>query len=131
MKQQSFSDVEYANRRRKSKREIFLDSMNESIPWDEWVAYIRPYYYKGKRGRRPRDLELMLRMYLLQHWFGLSDEGIEEAVLDSYSMRSFLGINFIDEQVPGASTLFRFRHLMKEHGIDKKIFADLEEKGRV
>ena len=105
MKQQSFSDIEYANRRRKTKRESFLDSMNEIIPWSHWIDIIRPYYYNKKRGRHPIDIEIMLRMYLMQNWFNLSDEGMEEAIYDSYAMRSFLKINFIDEQVPDATTL--------------------------
>ncbi len=123
MKQQTLSDVEYANRRRKTKRETFLDLMNGIIPWDDLTALIRPYYYKNKRGRRPRDLETMLRMYLLQIWFTLSDEGIEEAVYDSYAMRRFLGINFIDEQVPDAITLLRFRHLMEKDGLGESVSA--------
>ena len=77
MKQQTFSDFEYSNRRRKTKREEFLDSMNEIILWDHWVEIIRPYYYNNKRGRRPGDLEMMLRMYLMQNWFNLSDEGMD------------------------------------------------------
>ena len=60
-----------------------------------------------------KDIEVMLRMYLMQNWFNLSDEGIEEAIYDSYAMRSFLGINFIDEQVPDATTLLKFRHLLE------------------
>ncbi len=107
MKQQTFSDIEYANRRRKTKREEFLDSMNQIIPWSHWIGLIQPFYYNNKRGRRPKDIEVMLRMYLMQNWFNLSDEGIEEAIYDSYAMRSFLGINFMDEQVPDATTLLK------------------------
>ena len=40
MKQQTFSDIEYSGRKRKTKREKFLDKMDEIIPWGEWVAYI-------------------------------------------------------------------------------------------
>ena len=128
MKQQSFCDIEYFNRRRKTKREEFLDSMNEIIPWDQWIEFIRPYYYSNKRGRRPKDIEIMLRMYLMQNWFNLSDEGIEEAIYDSYAMRSFLGINFIDEQVPDATTLLKFRHLLEKHHIGEKIFKDVSDR---
>ena len=39
----------------------------------------QPCYYNNTRGRKPRDIEVMLRMYLMQDWFHLSDEGIEEA----------------------------------------------------
>ena len=66
-------------------------------------------------------------MYLMQNWFNLSDEGIEEAIYDSYAMRSFLGINFIDEQVPDATTLLKFRHLLEKHHIGEKIFKDVSD----
>ena len=128
MKQQTFSDIEYSSRRRKTKREEFLDSMNEIIPWDHGVEIIRPYYYNNKRGRRARDLEMMLRMYLMQNWFNLSDEGMEEAIYDSYAMRNFLGINFLDEQVPDATTLLHFRHLLEKHKLGEKIFEDVTER---
>ena len=125
MKQQTFSDLEYSNRKRKTKREEFLDSMDEIIPWNDWVALIKPHYYNNKRGRRPKDIELMLRMYLMQNWFTLSDEGIEDAIYDSYAMRKFLGINFSEEQVPDATTLLKFRHIIEKHKIGEQIFADV------
>ncbi len=56
MKQQTFSDIEYSNRREKTRREEFLESMDEIIPWDQWVGIIRPYYPSGKRGRPPKTL---------------------------------------------------------------------------
>ncbi len=130
MKQQSFSDIEYANRRRRTRREKFLNAMNGIAPWGQWVEMIRPFYYRNRRGRRPKDPEVMLRMYLMQTWYHLSAEGLVEAVYDSYAMRSFLGINFIDEQVPDASTLLRFRHLLEKHGLDKKISLDLDARLR-
>lgn len=77
MKQQTFSDIEYGSRKRKTRRERFLDIMEDMIPWAEWIALIQPLYFKGNRGR-PKGIERMLRMYLLQCWFSLSDEGREE-----------------------------------------------------
>ena len=62
MKQETISDVEYSARKRKTKREEFLEIMDEIIPWEEWVAYIAPYYPSGKRGRPPKGIEKMLRM---------------------------------------------------------------------
>lgn len=121
-KQLTFSDMEYSNRKRKTKREVFLESMNEIIPWSEWVSCIEPYYPKGNKGRPPRGIELMLRMYLLQIWFNLSDEGVEESIYDSYAMRQFMGLNFMEEQVPDATTLLHFRRLMEENKIGEKLF---------
>jgi len=54
--------------------------MDEIIPWDEWVGIILPFYYKAQRGRPPKGVALMLRMYLLQIWFHLSDEGLKDAI---------------------------------------------------
>ena len=56
MKQQTFSDIEYSSRKRKTKREEFLEIMDEIIPWDEWVSVIVPYYPSGKRGRPPKRI---------------------------------------------------------------------------
>ena len=70
-KQYNFTDMEYNNRRRTTKREEFLNKMDSVVPWEEWVSIIQPIYPDGKRGRRPQNIEKMLRMMLLQTWFNL------------------------------------------------------------
>lgn len=127
-KQLTFSDMEYAERKRISKREEFLKQMDAIIPWTAWIALITPFYPSGKRGRPVRGIEIMLRMYLLQIWFNLSDEGVEDAIYDSFAMRTFMGINFMEEQVPDATTLLKFRHLIEEHDIGEKIFEDIKKR---
>ena len=57
MKQQTLSDIEYSCRKKKTKREEFLEIMDEIIPWDEWMSVIRPYYPNGEHGRPPIDME--------------------------------------------------------------------------
>lgn len=120
--QPSFTDVEYGMRRRSTRRETFLTMMDEVIPWTEWAGLIEPSYYKGERGRKPRSIETMLRMYLLQVWFSLSDEGVEEAIYDSYAMRQFMRLDFSVEQVPDATTLLHFRHLLEREELGKALF---------
>lgn len=121
--QQSIADIEYANRKRKTKRDEFLETMDELIPWEEWCAVVAPYYPNGKRGRPTRGLETMLRMYLLANWFNLSDEAVEDAIYDSYAFRKFMRVDFwSDEQAPDATTLCKFRKLLNENGITKLIF---------
>jgi len=128
MKQQSLSDIEYGNRKRKTRREEFLEAMDAVIPWEEVVALIEPYYYDGKRGRPPRGIETMLRMYLLQVWFTLSDEGVEDAIYDSYAFKEFMRVDFMGEaQVPDATTLCNFRKLMNESGIARQLFESLKQ----
>ena len=122
MKQQTFSDIEYSGRKRKTKREEFLETMEEIIPWSEWISLIEPLYPNGKRGRPPRGIEVMLRMFLVQAWFTLSDEGVEDAIYDSYAIRKFVGIDFLTEQALDATTLLHFRHLLEENNLCKAMF---------
>lgn len=128
--QPSFTDIEYGQRRRVSKREEFLNQMDSIIPWQRWIGVIEPHYYvdtPGKRGRKAKPVETMLRMYLLQIWFNLSDEGVEDAIYDSYAMREFMGLDFGVEQVPDATTLLHFRHLLEEHHLGEELFAAQNE----
>lgn len=126
-RQQTFSDMEYSNRKRITKRELFLRMMDEIIPWAEWVELIRPFYPKGEQGRPPRGIELMLRMYFLQVWFSLSDEMVEDSIYDSHAMRCFVGLNFLEEQVPDATTLLKFRHLLEKHHLGEKLFRSIND----
>ena len=126
--QQTFSDMEYGKRYRRTKKDDFLAAMEEIIPWDEWVALIEPHYYPDRqRGRKPLGIEKMLRMYLLQCWFNLSDEGVEDAIYDSYAMRKFMGINFMVDKVPDATTLLHFRHLLENCGLGAAMFAAINQ----
>src|SRR5207253_6130813 len=116
--QPSFTDIEYGNRRRVSRREQFLETMNATIPWARWVGLIEPFYYAerpGKRGRKAKPIETMLRMYLLQVWFSLSDEGGEGAVHHSSAMGRFRGLDLAPEPVPDATTLLHLRPLHRGH----------------
>ena len=99
--------------------------MDQVIPWAEWVTLIEPHYYNNTRGRKAKGLELMLRMYLLQVWFHLSDEAVEDQINDSYAMRKFMGLDFATEQVPDATTLLHFRHLLEKHKLGQAMFAAL------
>jgi len=132
---ESFADLEYQGRKRKTKRDVFLELMDEIIPWEEWVAIVKPYYFDNKTGRPARGIETMLRMYLLQSWFNLSDEGTEEAIYDSYAFRKFMGIDFVSEQAPDATTLCKFRKLLNDNGIAEMFFdavtGFLTEHGRM
>jgi IS5 family transposase len=127
-KQQTFTD-------RVSRREAFLETMNKLVPWQRLEKKIRPHYYAGKRGRPPKGIQLMLRMYLLQVWFNLADEAAEEQIYDSYAMRKFMGIDFTEEGAPDAATLLDFRHLLERQGLQKALFETvkeaLEEAGKI
>ena len=70
----------------------------------------------------------MLHIYLMQIWFNLSDVAIEDDIYDSYAMRSFMRIDFNEEQVPDSTTLLKFRHLLEQYHIGERIFADMKNR---
>src|SRR5437016_451895 len=87
---------------RKTRRAIFLEEMEQVVPWRELCALVAPHYPKPGKGRRAVGVERMLRIYFLQQWFNLSDPAVEEALYDSVGMRQFVGIDLGDHgvQVP-------------------------------
>ena len=97
--------------------------MEQVIPWRDVLAIIEPHYPKGKHGRPPIGLERMLRVYLVQQWYGLSDEGVEDAITDSQALRGFVRIDLSREAVPDATTLLQFRHLLEEKELSQGVFA--------
>jgi len=125
MKQRTFADLEYDAKKKRTRREKFLGEMNQVVPWARWLALIEPHYPKAGLGRRPMPLERMLRIYLLQQWFNLSDPAMEEMLIDSESMRRFAGINLMDDPVPDETTILKFRHLLEKHGLTEQLFRDV------
>ena len=91
MNQMGFSELEFAAKKKRTRRERFLDQIEAATPWALLVEQIEPFYPKGERGRPPIGIERMLRMHIVQQCFGLGDEATEDAVYDSQSIRAFGG----------------------------------------
>lgn len=121
MTMSAFSD-ELANVRTHKKE--FLAQIERIVPWGEWIALIKPCYYKGKRGNKPYDLERMLRIYLIQNLYDLSDMATMAEVIDSRAFSEFCGVDS-SNQVPDGDTLGRFRNLLVKNGLQEKLFAQV------
>ena len=109
--QSSFSDLEYAAKKKQTRRDRFLVEIEAATPWTSLLNVIAPYYpVSGRRGHPPIGLERILRMYIVQQCFGFSDEGTGDA-----------------------TTLLKFRHLLEAHHLTESIFdainAHLAERG--
>jgi len=123
--QTSFAQSEYARKKKTTRREKFLAQMEQVVPWARLVAVIAPHYPSGKRGRPPVGIERMLRLYFLAQWYALADEALEDALYDSQALRSFAGIDLGGEEVPDATTLLGFRHLLERHDLGRRIFEEV------
>jgi IS5 family transposase len=132
-RQGSFSQVEYAGKKKQTRRDKFLAEMDVVVPWARLVERLRPRYPKGERGRPPIGLERMLRIYFVQQWYGLADEALEDALYDSQALRGFAGIDLNRDPVPDATTLLKFRHWLERHELTRVLFEEvgavLEERG--
>lgn len=128
MKQRTFGAANFEKYGRQTRKGKFLEEMNVVIPWQELVEAVEPYYPQPQgAGRRPVGIERMLRIHFLQHWFSLSDPGVEEALYDSRAMREFVGVDLGEERVPDETTICKFRHMLERHGLGKQLFRKVNE----
>jgi transposase, IS5 family len=108
---------------KKTRRAMFLEEMEQVVPWGKLCGLIEPHYPKPGNGRRPKELEKMLRIYFLQQWFNLADPAVEEALYDSVTLRQFVGIDLGAEPVPDETTVCKFRHLLEENNLGEEILG--------
>jgi transposase, IS5 family len=117
------SQVSFEKHGRKSKRELFLDQMEQVVPWSELSALVAPHYPKAGTGRQPVGLSIMLCTYFLQQWFNLSDPGMEEAFYESLALRRFAGVDLGRAAATDETTILRFRHLLEEQALGAAILV--------
>ena len=110
----------------RTKKKEFLEQIERIVPWGEWINLIKPCYYKGERGNKPYDLELMLRIYLIQNLYDLADEATVNEVIDSRAFSDFCGVES-SNQVPDGDTLGRFRNLLIKNDLQEKLFKQVVE----
>ena len=111
MDQMSFGDAEYAAKKKTTRREVFLAEMDKLVPWDALLKVIEPFYPMAGRGRRPYPVATMLRVHLMQNWFGLSDPAMEETLYEISSMRKFASLTL--QAIPDETTILNFRRLIE------------------
>ena len=132
MQQISFTDAEFTSKKRKTRREKFLEEMEIAVPWDELESVIEPHYPKAGNGRQPYPLSTMLRVHVMQHWYNMSDPAMEDALYEIQSMRRFAGLT-LSGPIPDETTILKFRRRLEKHKIGKQLFKKvaryLEKKG--
>src|SRR3954447_20070910 len=124
MKQLTLATVGFERYAKTTRRGAFLAEMERVVAWSALGGLMEPFYPKPGNGRPPVGVERMLRIYFLQHWFNLSDPAVEEALYDSQAMRRFVGIDLGREPVPDETTVCRFRHLLEQHDLGRRLFDE-------
>lgn len=124
--QRSFASAEFALKKKRTRREVFLAEMERVVPWSRLEAVIEPLYPRiGRVGRQPVGVSRMLRRHCLQQWYGLADEALEDALYDSQALRDFVGIDLSRQSVPDATTPLKFRRLLVENQLTRALFDEI------
>ncbi len=109
--QPTLTELEYNQKKRLTRRELFFAEMDKVVPWARIVKLIDPHYpTSGRRGRQPMPLESMLRIYCVQQWYNFSDRQAEDALYDMESVRRFVGFASVLDDLPDETTILHFRH---------------------
>lgn len=123
----TFASLAYDSKKKKTRREKFLEEMDRVIPWEDLLKIVRHQYPKKGNGRQPMPVERMLRIYFMQQWYGLSDPAMEDSLYDSESMRRFARIDLEVDVIPDETTILNFRHYLEKYHLTKKIFGMTKE----
>jgi len=99
--------------------------MEQVVPWGRLMARIAPYYPVAGNGTQPYPLASMLRIHLMQQWFGYSDPAMEEALHDIPLLRDFAGLDAGDSRLPDETTILRFRRLLERHDLARSLFSEV------
>ena len=128
-RQLGFGDYEHSFVKKQTRRERFLAEMEEVVPFSELLSMLEPFYPRvGRQGGRPAyRLEVMLRIHLMQNWNSLSDEAMENELIDIACIRRFAGIDLVTEDIPDATTILAFRHFLEKHHLGERIFQVVVE----
>lgn len=125
MKQLGLTDARLMKRTKQTRKAVFLEEMNNIIPWKQLIDRIEPHYPKAGRGRRPIPLDTMLRIHMLQHFFNYSDPSMEEALYEVPIYCKFTDIDLTVDTVPDETTICKFRHLLERHGLASTFLAEV------
>ena len=125
MSQLTFAEAEYEGKKRKTRREKFLERMDELIPWEKLERQLAKKYSKGKVGRKPYPLPVMLRIHVMQLLYNLSDPAMEDALYEIESMRRFAGLRMSDN-LPDETTILNFRHFLERHKFGQRLFDTIQ-----
>ena len=124
MEQAAFAELEPGVKKRRTRREAFLEKMDGLVPWGRLEERVEAFYPKAGRGRRPCPLGVMLRVHCVQLFYNLSAPGMEDLLYEVESVRRFVGLR-LSGALPDETTILPFRHLLERHGLGERLFEEI------
>lgn len=118
--------TEHYQKHIKTQSKQTLSFINEKIDWQKLLQPIERVLSHEKSGlaqtgRPTHDLLVIIKCFLLQSIYNLSDPRLEEEIADRRSFQLFLGLSS-GEAIPDETSICRYRELFARLGLDKKLF---------
>ena len=110
----------------KTQSKRALEIIDQSINWNKLVQPLEAVINRSERGRKPFPVLLIVKCFILQTIYGLSDPRLEEEIADRRSFQLFLGLSSGDS-IPDETTICRYRELFARHGLDQKLFKTFKQ----
>lgn len=113
------------SRRKKVSRAVrTLDEIGKMVDWDALAVIVEGLDRTrgGKGGRPPISFKVKLKMLFLQYTFNLSDEELEDQLIDRLSFQQFAGLGY-DEEIPDFTTFWHFKEGLVRNELMEKVFA--------
>ena len=126
----SFDNFELGQERELTQRERFLQTMETVVPFSALLQQLEPLYEQGEvfQGERPPyPAEMMLRIFLMQCWWSLSADVMEDCLTDIRPFQRFAGIDPAKDPVPDAATILAFDHFLENNQLTETISKQVEE----
>ena len=125
MQEPKFASLGFEQKKRQTRRELFLERIEALLPWAALEARVEPVYPKPGRGRRPYPLAVMLRVHYVQLCYNLSDPAMEDQLYEAESVRRFCGLK-LSGPFPDESTILHFRHLLEQHQLAAALLGTIK-----
>lgn len=117
----AFVDIEYAGKRKQTRKELFLTEMDQVVPWKGLIVLIEPHYPKGKGGRAAFAFMALLHVHMMQNWSGYSDPAMEETLYETTVLCQIAGVSL--ERIPDETAILNFRLLLVKHELTAGVLA--------
>lgn len=119
--QMSWPDI--AISKQQARRRDRLEEISRLLDWSRFDAMFAGFY-KSRRGEPSYPCLMMFKALLLQRWYNLGDEDLEEALLDRLSFRRFCGLS-LEDTTPDHTTFWRFRERLVKKNMMLTLVAEL------
>ena len=103
-----------------------LEEIGKMVDWEGLAEIVSGLdRTRGRKGGRPPiSFKVKLKMMFLQYTFNLSDEELEDQLIDRVSIQQFVGLGF-DEEIRDLTTFWHFKEGLVRNALMDQVFESI------